>query len=549
METDFLITSSPQTLGSVQLHAGNEALAHLLDNKFMDCWDSLYQACPWGTVFQSKEFVLTWYETYAPQWMPVLVRAENNGTATGILTLAKASNRLFITGAGEHSAEYHTWLSSREHSDEFIMKAVRLIQQQFRGCILELKFTSADTPLGWLATDSGRKFRRVIRRHDQPIIAIDENHFLKKLNAKTIREKIKRLKKKGDLRLERITDRQEFEEVIDEMLLQFEFRKGALYNTFPTHDDPLFRPFLLNLFEKDLLHVTVLRLDKQIIASMINTAENNWVYLKGINTHAASFARQSPGLLHFLMLGKLLADENVGFFDLTPGGDYYKEGLATSRLAAHQIWLMNSLSAYAKISLREWIKKLVRETVSRKGIDPRLFLRRSNQAKEALMFARKQGLLYTIKRVFGSRKTNDNITIYRIKPDRSFIFAVNQDSLADLLQFDQNGSAITRWTFLEKAMKCFEFGGRSFTTTKNGRLLACVWLKGKMELPGTPPGAPLPEKAVILQNLYCHKDFKKDFSSFLSAVASEALGEEHGIEVFAVAGLNDMPPSEDMYES
>lgn len=519
METDFLLTTKIDTLGSVELLSGDTAISQLAKNDFLIGWDDLYESCPWGTVFQSKEFVLTWYHTYQQECLPILVKSESHGKLTGLLTLMKPLDGAAITGAGGHSAEYHTWLSRPENSATFIESAIGLIRKEFPGCTLEFKYLPAATPLEWVKNKSW-SFRRIIRTHDQPLVAIDEAYFLKKLSAKTIKEKIKRLKRLGDLRLERITDKTIFDATIDELLLQFDFRKGALYNTFPSLEDPLFKTLLLNLFEKGLLHVTVLKVNDQLIAGMVNTEGKNWVFLKGINTHAPFFAKQSPGLLHFMMLGKLLADEKVDVFDLTPGGDYYKDGLATQRATVHQLWLADNLPTYLRISFSEWIKKLVRDTVTRRGTDPRVFLKRTRKAKDSLKFLISKGLAWGVKRMMTARRSDVTLLACPIRPHGAFTGTIRTNCLSDLLQFDQNGSEITKWTFLENAMKRFEFGQQSFTTVKSGRLLACIWLKGKLAFPGSGRYPDLPDNAIVFESVYCHQDFRKDFNMFLSAVSA-----------------------------
>jgi hypothetical protein len=54
-----------------------------------------------------------------------------------------------------------------------------------------------------------------------------------------------------------------------------------------------------------------------------------------------AYARYSPGIIHFLMLGKLLAAEGVHIFDLTPGADGYKDILATDYTVAHTLSIGN----------------------------------------------------------------------------------------------------------------------------------------------------------------------------------------------------------------
>jgi CelD/BcsL family acetyltransferase involved in cellulose biosynthesis len=45
------------------------------------------------------------------------------------------------------------------------------------------------------------------------------------------------------------------------------------------------------------------------------------MHLQGMNTHAPSYARYSPGILHFLFLANSLAEEGIEMLDLTPSGN------------------------------------------------------------------------------------------------------------------------------------------------------------------------------------------------------------------------------------
>jgi hypothetical protein len=89
----------PPGKGTAELLMGPPVLKLLEDASFLEEWGRLYAACPWATVFQSPSFVTTWYRVYGPAHLPILIKTENAGKLTGLLTLAKDKKGL-ITGAG-----------------------------------------------------------------------------------------------------------------------------------------------------------------------------------------------------------------------------------------------------------------------------------------------------------------------------------------------------------------------------------------------------------------------------------------------------------------
>jgi hypothetical protein len=223
------------------------------------------------------------------------------------LTLARNKKGL-IVAAGESLSEYHVWLATDPNGEVFIRKALVEIFKRFKGCEILLRYIPGKAPMKWANEDPVLKERCILRAYKQPLIKIDDAYFTTELRKKNRREKINRLKRKGELKFERITDSKVFASILDELIIQFDFRKMAMYNTPFFLSDPLRKKFLFSLFEQDLLHATVLKLNEEIIASNIGTTGNNSVHLQGINTHSPLYAKYSPGILHFLMLGKLLAD-------------------------------------------------------------------------------------------------------------------------------------------------------------------------------------------------------------------------------------------------
>jgi CelD/BcsL family acetyltransferase involved in cellulose biosynthesis len=532
--------------GTVELFKGEKVFEVLAAGSFQAGWDALYAACPWGTVFQSRDFVASWYHIYHSQYQPVLVRQVTGGRLTGLLTLARDKSGL-IMGAGDSQAEYQVWLTADTREEDFIQSALAQVRRHFPGQSIRLKYLPGNTPLAWISREKAWQKRCLLRACKQPLLRIDEDRMDQELKKKNRREKLNRLKKMGELRFERVTDYQVFSAIFDELATQYDFRKGAMFNRLFFLDDPFRKEFLLTLFQKNLLHTTILRLNDDIIASNVGATGKNWVHLQGINTHAPSYSRYSPGILHFLMLGKLLAGEGIEVFDLTPGVDPYKDTLASDSGMAYELHIGNSYSRFAG-NLKNKLVHHIKVSSSRVGVSPEALRKlkwKARLLKEKVQNARQQGLKSALSGLFTQTSPVKSIRVYRIEPEglsrpAAESITIYQGSLQDLLKYDQQGASGTRWEFLAEAMRRFESGDQCYTWSEAGRLLGCAWLGGLRPSPGRDlPNTELPEGAAVLEGFYFHPAGRGHCQAFLKAVVAQVARDRQATEIFALAPAGD----------
>src|SRR5690606_22760286 len=159
-------------------------------------------------------------------------------------------------------------------------------------------------------------------------------------------------------------DAQVFESILPELTLQFDFRQGGLFNKNQFRDKPLKGEFMKELFRKGILHVTTLKLDDEIIGSLVGVAGKGWVHLQGINTHSPFYANHSPGMLHCASLGQLLDEEGVAVFDLSPRGDTYTERMGTRHDQVCMLVIANNTA----FLLKRLLKKQIYIYTVKKGI-------------------------------------------------------------------------------------------------------------------------------------------------------------------------------------
>ncbi|MBK6797797.1 MAG: hypothetical protein IPG76_13750 [Acidobacteria bacterium] len=85
----------------IEILTGNEAERLIKDEVFLGEWLELYERCNWGSVYQSEDFVLTWYECYRSKYVPLIVTGVNpEGRLIGLFTLATQSETGRIVVAG-----------------------------------------------------------------------------------------------------------------------------------------------------------------------------------------------------------------------------------------------------------------------------------------------------------------------------------------------------------------------------------------------------------------------------------------------------------------
>jgi CelD/BcsL family acetyltransferase involved in cellulose biosynthesis len=132
--------------------------------------------------------------------------------------------------------------------------------------------------------------------------------------------------------MRRKVERDEFPEIFERAWPLYEFRQIGRYNfnRFLTDAD-LKRFYLAVAKQSDVLHMTVLRVDETIVAWFLGIQSNGYLHMIAVG-YSPFHARHSPAVLHMPMLAKRLVHDERCLLDLTPGGDGYKDKLATSCL-------------------------------------------------------------------------------------------------------------------------------------------------------------------------------------------------------------------------
>lgn len=534
----------------VDLLVGEQVFGLLEDASFKLAWLNLYTSCKWATAFQSWDFVVPWYRVFRNEYVPVLLKSERDGRLSGLLTMAiptlgqnsadlhKKSVR--ILGAGEYESEYHCWLADAEDSDYFISAALTKLLHHFPKARIIFRFMPPDVPLAWLDQDPKWRSLSITQSFRRPLLEIKnplaEKAFRINNQYKT---KLNRLKKLGTVAFEKVNDCQVFESVLPELMLQYDFRQGSLFNKNHFRKKPLKNEFMKELFKCGILHVTTLKLNEEIIGSMVAVADRGWVHLQGINSHSPFYARHSPGILHFLNLGQLLAHEGVDVFDLTPGGDTYKERLATSHDQVCGLLITRSTSYRLKRLLKKELQNYLVRTGRRPLTVEVQIQKQVYLLKNKLRRAKKAGYVKAIGQLLGSRKKSPELLYVKdLETEmRHPVLNIQKNSLSNMLDFDKDAE-LTRWEFLENAMRLYETGLQSYSWSEGGRLLACAWL-GTTDY--TQQDKQTFSNIPALMHLYCHPDYPDRFGQFLDSVATMIAQELNIQKLYALHQANSQP--------
>ncbi|AKD04394.1 GNAT family N-acetyltransferase [Pontibacter korlensis] len=521
-----------------------EGVYDLLNNiTFQSAWDNLLESCAWSTVFQSRSFVSTWYNVYQNEYLPILVKNENEGELIGLLAMALPLSALRecdtktakgrIVGAGQYEAEYQTWLALESNGESFIQDALSAMRKQFPLCEIQLRYLPPNTPIGWAMGESKWVKRVVLQPSRRPLMDMGMPDFSKLFKKSEYRNKLNRLKKLGLLHFERITDFETFSAILPELTVQYDFRQGAMFNKNQFRENSSKQKFLLELFEQDLLHVSVLRAGNELLASIVAIAGKKWVHLGGINIHSPFNAHYySPGFVNFLMLGQQLAQEGYAVFDLTPGGDAYKERMATRHDHVYELVVTSSFTSHFKRRL----KKHIHDRMVKTGVRPmsvELSLRKKKYLLKERLKALKQprDFLRFINQLAGSsKKTPEKLLKISLNPaTATSTLEVNANNLSDLLNYEPAIGCLTRWEFLEDAMRRFEVGETSYTWSLEGKLMACVWHSGGNDKTNNE------QAATVLHSIYLHPFAQDRLGEFLLAVGRKASEDKQNIDLYLLS--------------
>lgn len=462
---------------TINLSRHEAALALLMDQSFCRDWDDLFLPCPWATPFQGRAFVTTWYEIYATRYEPLLVSERAaNGQLTGLLTLAldRVSGALVV--AGTHHAEYQVWLSHPERGDEFILAAIANLRTAFPPQSLFFKYLPPNAPLTWAKSGQFPLRQIEIQSHARPLLNIGDGRGIgESLKKKSNKSRLNRLRQMGEIRFEQITDPVVLEAIFDDIEAFVDLRQGAVHDVLPFRIDPLKKPFHLALLKHpDLVHVTALRVGEKLAALHFGirgpTQSVLWLF-----AHSPFLAAHSPGKFHLLLLGELLAHQGITTFDLTPGGDPWKERFATDHDHVHtlRVTFKSGNRQLKKQQAQQRFEAIAKRGFQAIGMSPQQVRSLIGKLQRVKPSSLPKKLL---KKVWD--RTEFRVYVY-LPADVQHLprpQVMSTDSLDALLAFQPMAEYQTQQGFLARALHQLEAEQHCYTLVENDCLIHYGWL-------------------------------------------------------------------------
>jgi hypothetical protein len=234
----------------------------------------------------------------------------------------------------------------------------------------------------------------------------------------------------------------------------------------------------------------------------------------------------------------MLFREGYRQFDLTPGGDAYKDRFANGQDLAHTLTVLPSAprrhKAYAyRLAVdasRTLLKRFdvtpiqVRHHVAnlrhRPGPVAAGLLRRAR----AWVACRRETRVYFREIAAPGSETSPGAA------------DVRRNALEDLLAYQPTGTGPSRQAFLSAALARLEEGEHIYTCTEQGRLLhACCMAEdpSPKSVEAIMPGLSLPAKSVLVHDLYVSCDVRPA-TALLRRILQDAAGVAGAIKVFVL---------------
>jgi CelD/BcsL family acetyltransferase involved in cellulose biosynthesis len=492
-----------------ELATGPDAVRLLADPAFRDQWQALYEACPWGTPFQSSEFVATWYDVYASRFTPVILYAMNGGSLAGLLTLGRCPESGALCAAGADRAEYQAWLARPADGEAFITHALTRLRAAFPDGMLTMCYLPPGTPIEWASRD--RRWRRMCRLEtlQAPLMNLEEGAHASASRWKKVARSIGRLERSGTVRFEQLTTERELASVLDEIATQYDLRQGAANDYTHFGSDPLRKAFLLALMRAGVLHATVLRHNEALVAANLGVTGKDAVYL-GIFAHSAHYAKESPGKLHLALLGGHLAKTACRTLDLTPGEDAYKPAFANGAADVYELTVFPSSAARHVGVVGRQISKWVKQRMQSIGVDT---LALKKEARRAWRAGLRRSLATSVRGICQPLFSREELRVYSLPAVRVATLNVapvaRRDAIEDLLLYEQIPDLYTRQEFLGRALSRVQNGHHVYTRVEDGRLVHCGWLAANQEravLSEVDQSLTLPARSAVFYDFHTHPD-------------------------------------------
>ncbi len=453
---------------TVKIIRGDDALKYASDESFLKQWKTLAKNTAHKTIFQEPEFVSLWFRHYQQLFESILVLGLSDADElVGLIPLAIEKKNGILTQAGAQLAEYSGWLCSPIHCDSFLKAAFKSIKSNIAFTQWKWTYIAPGTDTTLLRSDNLRNARiyAQFESMDSPILDLHDEEKLKKvLKNKSVKSKINRLKRKGELKIERITDKKRALELMDQVTNLVNFRHESAHHDAAFEDDHLQRSFYetrcSNLHDN---HFSVLWAGEKLLAFHYGYIDEDSIYI-GLTAFDPTESKHSPGVIFLIYLANLLIEEGIRYIDLTPGGDEYKERFSNTHNDIYFPTIYTSKFEYNKQLLKNNCKSFAISALNSCKIDKDQLKKHLRKESKPKTYNQNDFYLYSIK----SDQYNNS--------DSNRDENINIQSYSDLLSYKENNNSVSRQKILSDATFRFSREDTLFTIHHDSQLYALSWL-------------------------------------------------------------------------
>lgn len=453
---------------NVKIIRGDDALKYASDEDFLKKWKTLANNTTHKTVFQESEFVSLWFHHYQQFFEPILIVGYTESEElVGLMPLAIEKKSNILTQAGAQLAEYSGWLCAPTHSDSFLNEAFKSIKSNISFSQWKWTYIAPGTDTTWLRSNNLNNIGiyAQFESMDSPILDLQNEEKLKKvLKNKSVKSKINRLKRKGELKIERITDQKRALDLMDQVTKLVNFRHESAHHDAAFEEDQLQRSFYearSNNLKNN--HFSVLWAGDKLLAFHYGYIDNDCIYI-GLTAFDPTESKHSPGVIFLIYLANLLIEEGIRYIDLTPGGDEYKERFSNTHNMLYLPAIHTSRLEHTKQLLKKNCKSLAINALKKCNVDKDQLKKYISKETKKNIYSQNDFYLYSIK--------SDHFSIVESRQDED----INTQSYSDLLNYKEDGSGISRQKLLSDATFRFSREDTLFTIHGESQLYALSWL-------------------------------------------------------------------------
>lgn len=471
-----------------EIVADSDARRLLADEAFLGAWRGLAARDAKFTLLQEPEFALAWYRAYADTHAPLLVSARaGDGELLGLLPLAQEAGTGALVHAGAHQAEYHGWLATPEHDQEFLVQALLELRRTVGFGSWSWRWMPPGAASAW--TDSpelrGAGIHAVSEERAAPIWDLRQRDKLDKILASSaIRSKVNRYKRRGAYRFERITEPARAAALLSVLSRQCDYRQEVLHAVRPFADDPRKAAFFRErLAYPAANHFSVLWCGDEPLALHCGVTGRGTCLL-GLAAYSPAESRNSPGTLLLVELARALTAEGCHELDLTPGTDPYKLRFANGERRLCRPTLHTS--RYRRLRSRVLVaaRARVQRAAATRELEVQERLQRCKRelghAARELASGRLGGLARRAREGLWAERAYACLRLERpVAPARADLGEVRVQAYADLMEYDRRDPFPSRRALLAEAEERFSDGEVLYSVRVDGRLALIGWRAGK----------------------------------------------------------------------